>query len=395
MKILTFTTLFPNAVQPHHGVFVENRQRYLRASGQVEARVVAPVPWFPFTSKMFGSYGDFARIPAREERHGVIIEHPRYALIPKVGMTLTPKFMYQGTRGTIRRILDEGYDFDVIDAHYFYPDGVAAAMLANEFNKPLTITARGTDLNLIPQYPKPRRMIQWCAERADHMMTVCQALKDSLLELGVADDRVTVLRNGVNLENFVPRNREDSRHRLGIHDDRRLLSSVGHLIERKGHEIVIGAMPHLPDAHLVIVGDGPEDAALKALAVELGVEDRVDFLGRRPHEELSWIYSASDALVLASSREGWANVLLEAMACGTPVVASNIWGTPEVVTAPEAGRLMADRTPKALADAAKDLFGTYPDRAMTRAYAERFSWDDTTEGQLRIFGDLMESAKSV
>ncbi|GAB6054600.1 glycosyltransferase family 4 protein [Magnetospira thiophila] len=390
MKLLTFTTLFPNAIQPHHGVFVENRQRYLRASGQVEARVVAPVPWFPFTSSRFGSYADFARIPAREERHGVVIEHPRYVLIPKIGMNWTPYLMYRGARRTVARILREGYDFDVIDAHYFYPDGVAAALLAREFNKPLTITARGTDLNLIPQFPKPRQMIQWAAERADHMMTVCQALKDSLLELGVADERVTVLRNGVNLENFVPRERTEARARLGITDDRRLLASVGHLIERKGHEIVIGALPLLPDVHLVIAGDGPEDGALKALAQNLGVTERVNFLGRRPHEELSWIYSAADALVLASSREGWANVLLEAMACGTPVVASNIWGTPEVVTAPEAGRLMAERTPQALAEAANDLFTHYPDRADTRAYAERFSWDDTTEGQLRLFGNIIE-----
>ncbi len=390
MRVLTFTTLFPNAVEPHHGVFVENRQRYLRASGQVEARVVAPVPWFPFTSERFGRYAAFARVPRTETRHGVVVDHPRYPLIPKFGMTVAPLLMYLGARRRVARILREGYEFDLIDAHYFYPDGVAAALLAREFGKPLTITARGTDINLIPRYPLPRRMIRWAAGRADGMITVCQALKESLVALGVDDHRVTALRNGVDLETFVPRDRAEARARLDVQDERRLLVSVGHLIERKGHHLAIEALTRLPEAHLMIVGDGPEDGALRELARRLGVADRARFLGRRPHAELSWIYSAADALVLASSREGWANVLLESMACGTPVVASSIWGTPEVVTAPEAGRLFAERTSEHLARAADDLFASYPDRAATRAYAERFSWDDTTQGQLRLFTDILQ-----
>lgn len=387
LRLLTFSTLFPNAAAPSHGVFVENRLRHLLASGEAESRVIAPVPWFPSRNARFGAYAAYAAAPRREERHGIAVDHPRYPLIPKVGMTVAPALLYLWSIGAVRRLIASGYDFDLIDAHYFYPDGVAAVLIGRALGKPVTVTARGTDINLIPRYALPRRQILWAADRAQGMITVCQALKDEMIALGVAGDRITVLRNGVDLDMFRPAataaDREALRARYGLTGP--TLISVGHLIERKAHDLVIEALPHLPEFRLMIAGDGPEDAKLRALADRLGVAGRVDFLGRRPHEELPGLYAAADALVLASSREGWANVLLEAMACGTPVVASNVWGTPEVVAVPEAGRLMRERSGVAIAEAARDLFADLPDRAATRRYAEGFSWDATTRGQLDLF----------
>jgi glycosyltransferase involved in cell wall biosynthesis len=150
----------------------------------------------------------------------------------------------------------------------------------------------------------------------------------------------------------------------------------------------------LPGVKLLIAGRGPELKRLEALALETGVQDRVTFLGPVAQPDLKRYYNACDAMVLASSREGWANVLLESMACGTPVVASNVWGTPEVVAAPEAGVLMEDRTPEKLAKAVMALRANYPDHAATRRYAERFSWDDTTNGQLELFARLVERRRS-
>ena len=387
LRLLTFSTLFPHAAAPSHGIFVENRLRHLVDSGEAESRVIAPVPWFPSKHARFGAYAAYAAAPRREERHGLRIDHPRYPLIPRVGMTVAPALLYLWALPAVRRLLASGYDFDLIDAHYFYPDGVAAALIARRLGKPLTITARGTDINLIPAHALPRRQILWAAAQADGAITVCQALKDEMIALGVAGERIAVLRNGVDLALFRPQDRAPLRARYGLGGP--TLISVGHLIERKAHDLVIEALPHLPDFRLMIVGDGPEEAKLRALAARLGVAARVDFLGRRPHEELPGLYAAADALVLASSREGWANVLLEAMACGTPVVASNVWGTPEVIAVPEAGRLMAERTGAAIADAARDLFANLPDRAATRAYAEGFSWDATTQGQLDLFRKIL------
>jgi glycosyltransferase involved in cell wall biosynthesis len=389
MKILTFSTLFPSAARPSHGIFVETRLRHLVASGQVESRVVAPVPWFPSRDARFGEYARHAATPREEWRHGIQVLHPRYPLVPKIGMTLAPFLMAKWVKPVVERVLAE-YRFDMIDAHYFYPDGVAAILLGKHFGKPVVITARGTDVNLIPRYRLPRAMIRWAARHAAGMITVCRALKDDLVGLGVPGERIKVLRNGVDLRLFRPTDREAGRRSLGL--GRKTLLSIGGLVPRKAHDLVIRALTRLPEFDLIIIGDGPERSALGALARELRVGDRVKFAGAVAQDELRQYYGAADALVLASSREGWANVLLESMACGTPVVASNVGGTPEVVTVPEAGVLMATRTPEALADAVQRLFEQYPDRGATRRYAEGFSWAATTAGQLELFSHVLQPA---
>jgi glycosyltransferase involved in cell wall biosynthesis len=382
MRILTFSTLYPNAARPIHGIFVETRLRQLVASGQTTSKVVAPVPWFPSRHAFFGDYARHASAPRGEWRYGIEVLHPRYPLPPKIGMTAAPLLLALAAKKTVRRVL-ERYAFDAIDAHYLYPDGVAAALLARWFGKPVVMTARGTDVTLIPNYRLPRLMIRWAAREAAAIITVSRALKDDLVRLGVAPERITVLRNGVDLALFRPVDRSGVRAALEI--DGKTLLSVGHLVPRKAHDLVIRALPLLPEYRLVIVGDGPERAALGRLASALGVSDRVRFVGAVPQEELVNHYGAADALVLASTREGWANVLLEAMACGTPVIASNVGGASELVTSPEAGILLPERTPQALAQATKALFRDYPERGATRRHAERFSWAATTRGQLDLF----------
>jgi len=381
MKILTFSTLFPNAEKPGHGIFVETRLRHLVASNRVESRVVAPIPWFPSTNPRYGQYARFAKAPRQEVRHGIDVRHPRYPVLPKVGMSVAPLLLAQAVKPAIGRMIDEGFDFDLIDAHYFYPDGVAAAMLGRYFNKPLVITARGSDITLFPQYTLPRRQILWAAKRADAIITVCNALRDEVVGMGIEGDRVVSLRNGVDLDLFRPTERTPN--------PMFTLLAVGHLVPVKAQDLIIGALPLLPGVRLVLAGDGPDRAKLEALARDLKVTDRVTFLGAVPQAQLRGHYGNADALVLSSSREGWANVLLEAMACGTPVVASRVYGTPEVVAAPEAGVLMQERSYQGVADAVNALRANYPDRAATRRYAERFSWDDTTDGQLRLFGEVL------
>jgi glycosyltransferase involved in cell wall biosynthesis len=236
----------------------------------------------------------------------------------------------------------------------------------------------------IPQHRIPRRLIQAAFHDASALIAVSAALKQVMVKLGAPADKVTVLRNGVETDLFrPPADRAAIRNRLGLQGP--TLISVGGLIERKGHHRTIEAMRQLPDYELLIVGEGPERERLARLISAHDLSGRVRLLGPRPHRDLPDLYGAADASVLASSREGWANVLLESMACGTPVVAANIWGNPEVVRAPAAGVIYQSNSPEGIVAGVRHLFAALPDRAATRAYAEPFSWEETTAGQLALF----------
>lgn len=384
LRLLTFSTLYPSATRPNHGVFVENRLRHLVGSGKATSIVVAPVPWFPSTHPRHGDWARMAATPAEETRHGLRILHPRYPLVPKVGMTLAPFLLYRAMVPVLRRLLAQVGPIDAIDAHYFYPDGVAAVWLGRTFNLPVIVTARGTDISLIPRFRLPRMLIGQVIRESAAMITVSAALKEAVVKLGAPESKVTVLRNGVDTDLFhPPADRDVLRIRLGF--QRPTLVSVGLLVERKGHDRTIEAMVQLPEYDLVIVGEGPERQSLLDLIARHDLADRVRLLGPRSHSELPDFYGAADASVLSSSREGWANVLLESMACGTPVVASNIWGNPEVVQRIEAGVITDENTPSGIARGVRRLFQEQVPRIATRGYAERFGWEETTQGQIDLF----------
>ena len=386
VRSLLFSTLYPSSVRPGHGIFVETRLRELLKSGEAECKVVAPVPWFFSTHARFGSYGMMARTPERETHNGIDVIHPRYLLIPKYGMSAAPFTLALGAVPAIRKLIREGFDFDVIDAHYFYPDCVAGALLSKWFQKPLVITARGSDVNLIAQYAVPRRLMVNATRRAHASVTVSAALRNRLIELGVNAAKTVVLRNGVDLDRFHPQPQGEARGRLGLAPGP-LLLSVGNLVGNKGHHLVIEAIARLPEFQLVIAGQGPERGALEALVRQLGVAARVTFSGQVAQKDLPSYYSAADILVLASEREGWPNVLLESMACGTPVVATNVGGVPEIIGPPCTGRVVAQRSVGDLVDGITSLWRDCPDRTAVTAYAQGFGWEETTRAQLALFRD--------
>jgi glycosyltransferase involved in cell wall biosynthesis len=325
-------------------------------------------------------------MPLTERRHGLQVDHPRYVLIPKIGMSLAPLSLFAGALPLLRKQMQDGDDFDLIDAHYFYPDGVAAVLLGRVLRKPVVITARGDDLDLISTYSVPRRLIRWAATRAAGLITVSNGLKGRLVELGTPPDRIRTLRNGVDLTKFRPQDRAAARQALRF--NRPTILAVGNLVPKKRHVLAVEALRHLHQVDLAIVGEGPERSRIEAVARKLGVADRVRLLGRQAQERLPEIYTAADVLTHPSLREGWPNVLLESMACGTPVVAGNFRGVEDIITEPSAGRIVREATPASLAAAIGELLRAGPMRVETRQYAAAFDWNSTSLGQIELFTEI-------
>jgi teichuronic acid biosynthesis glycosyltransferase TuaC len=383
LRIATLSSLYPSEAQPGKGVFIENRTVHLHRYPDVEIRVVAPVPWFPLRSRHFGMYASFARVPMRDARNGLSIEYPRYLVIPKVGMSLAPALMAHGILRTLKNLIASGYEFDVIDAYYFYPDGIAAALVGKWLNKPVVINALGTDVNVIPDYRIPRAWIKWAADNAAAITTVSKALKEQLVILGVGDDKIHINRHGVDHAQFAPP-RTSSYPSAREQEKPRTLLCVGNLLEAKGQQLAIESLLHLKDFRLLLVGKGKNEPQLRQQVSNLELTDRVEFVGHVDHAKLVTYYCSSDALILPSEREGIPNVIMESLACGTPVIATNVGGIPEIISSKIAGVLIDERTPQAIVDAVHQLFSDYPSTRDVVQFSKQFTWAKTTEDQVKI-----------
>jgi len=384
--LLTFTSLYPSAARPRHGIFIESRLQRLVQMGGVRAHVIAPVPWFPFTGSSWGEYGRIARTPRRELRSGIDVQYPRYLSLPRVGFSLKPALMARAGLRAVETLRREGEAIDLVDAHYLYPDGVAAAEISKKIRRPFVLSARGTDVNLIAQMPGPLKRIREAIEASAGVIAVSAALKSSLVGLGISEDRITVLRNGVDPSLFSPLDRMAARRELGLPADGALVVSVGNLVPEKRPELALEAVARIEGLRIVFVGRGPERSNLERMARNRAIDHRVRFLDEMPQAALRVAYSAADALILASQREGWPNVLLEAAACGTPSVAFPVGGVPEILDDPALG-IMArgGHSAEALADALNELLADPPSRDAVRAAAVRFAWAPVLDAQLALY----------
>jgi glycosyltransferase involved in cell wall biosynthesis len=385
-RILTFTSLFPSPARPRHGIFVQTRLQQLLREHPLDVRVIAPVPWFPLAWPVFGRYAAFAATPRRAVAgNGVPVSYPRYPMLPGIGMAWQPGALARAALADIARWRAEGWTPELIDAHYLYPDGVAAALVAERLGLPFVMTARGTDVNVIARLAGPGQRIRWAAERAHTVIAVSSRLKDALVQLGVPAARVAVLRNGVDAELFHPEDPAAARAAFDLPaPPRHVAVGVGNLVPEKGYDLAIEAIARLPGWHLVLAGDGPMKAPWVELARRLGVADRVRIVPAMPQAALRGLYSAADALVLTSTREGWPNVVLEALACGTPVVATDVGAVNEMLT-PATGRVVAQRDAGAIAQALQAMVSAAPARATIRQHAAGFDWSSISTEQMDIF----------
>lgn len=393
--LVVFSALFPSAVRPGAGLFI--RERMFRVARHRSLVVVSPQPWFPGQAlvRLFRP-GYRPMAPYREMQQGVAVYHPRFLAIPGLLRRLDGASMALFSYPLLRRLKADGAR--LIDAHFAYPDGEAASRLGRWLRLPVTITLRGTE---VPHSRDPAlrvRMMQ-ALKSAARVFAVSDSLRRLALQLGVAPDRSEVVGNGVDVELFQPVDRAEARRRLGLPDDAKVLISVGGLVERKGMHRVVDCLPALlaahPGLHYLIVGSGGPEGdmrpELEARVARLGLGGRVHFLGALPPAELKWPLSAADVFALATRNEGWANVFLEAMACGLPVVATDVGGNAEVVCRPELGSIVPFGDAAALERALAAALDRQWDRAAIRAYACDNQWDRRVAQLLRAFDAVLVS----
>ena len=375
LRVLTLSTLFPNAAEPTLGVFVERQTLGLAALDGVEVEVVSPIGLPPWPLHLHRHYAKRARLPRSEEWKGLTVHRPRFRVLPRIGDRRSAHSMARALLPLLRKIR-ERFAFDVIDAEFFWPDGPAAMQLARALGVPFSVKARGADIQYWAYRPGTGRQILDSGRAAGGLLAVSAALKQVMVSRGMQPDKIRVHYTGVDLDRFRPVDRAAAKAKLGVAGP--LVVSAGALIPRKGYSLSIAAMAKLKDATMLIVGEGPQRRCLEQTVAKHRLGGRVRFLGSRPHAELPGLLAAADVMVLPSSSEGLANVWVEALACGTPIVISDVGGAREVLDRPEAGRIVPFH-PHAIADAVRDILADPPEPAAVRAAAERFTWQANAE----------------
>lgn len=398
-SLLVFSTLFPNCRQPNAGVFI--RERMFRIARELPVVVVAPQPWFPLQGLLRVWKPHFRPvIPRYEKQDGIDVYHPRFFSVPGLFKSLDGFFLALSSVWLLHR-LKQKYHFDIIDAHFAYPDGYAASLLGHWLGLSFTITLRGTEVRLIRQPAMKQRMLQAMSQAA-RVYSVSTSLKQLAVDAGINPDKVMVVGNGVDTARFSPISKLEARAQLGIPANARVLITVGALCERKGFHRVLAVLPEirqeLQDCHYLIVGsataEGDWEAWLKQQTVDLGLQDVVHFLGSLSPDQLKLPLSAADVFVLSSRNEGWANVILEAMACGLPVIATDVGGNAEVISNEKLGSIVPFDDAEALKNSLLQALMQDWDRSAIIAYARANSWDQRVAVLTDEFTRLLDVGRS-
>ena len=409
MHLLVLTShLFPNYKNPNAAPPVVEQLRYLQR--YCDIMVLVPHPWVPpVIGKLSKKWQRYAQLPDEETVAGIKVLHPRRLVIPKVNswvwMTISVTLSYWRFLNHCLRFTDSPFlRFTHIEGHFALPDGFAAAFLGRQFGKPSIIHVHGTDVHTIPQQSALLRFLTiWALRHADAIRAVSSDLAERTVKLIDAEKRrngetetvkkVWVVPNGVDLNKFRLMERQEAKRQLGLDDDKRYLLYVGRLVAVKGLDLLLDAFAQLVqnqrDVELVLVGDGAERHALAQRATTLGIRDKVHFVGAQPHERIVLWMNAGDVFCLPSHKEGLPTVLLESLACGTPVVATSVGGIPEVVANGQVGRLVHSRDPREMAACIEEVLETPWDRQQLRDYvAERFSFEVVTRKLLEMYGSV-------
>jgi teichuronic acid biosynthesis glycosyltransferase TuaC len=380
VHILTYTSLFPNSEQPNHGIFIYQRVAHLARRPGNAVSVIAPIPYYPRWAPG-KSRQTFSKIPPQERIGDLCVEHPQYPLVPKISMPIHALLMAFGSLRVARRLHAKNA-FDCIDAHFVYPDGTAAMLIGKILGLPVIVSARGTDLTHYPSYRLIRPMLRWTLSHAAGIVAVSDSLKQAIVQLGVSQDGVQTIPNGIDTQRFAPMERSQARQQLNLPKESRLLVSVGNLNAVKSQDLIVSAMtllvPRHPYLRLYLIGEGHMRSRLREQIEKNRLKDHVFLVGSRPNEELCAWFSAADMTCLVSSREGWPNVVSESLGCGTPVVAARVGGVCEVIISEDLGFLV-ERNPESIAKGIEAALRKPWDRRAIAEHGRQRTWDRVAE----------------
>jgi glycosyltransferase involved in cell wall biosynthesis len=355
-----------------------------------EIVVVAPIPWFPGNRWLRGRA--YVGAPLLEQWQGLAIYHPRYFCLPGVGKCLDGVLYFLSLLPFVAW-LRRRFAFDMIDAHFTYPDGLGGVLLARAFGRPAAITVRGNHDVRHAGYLLRRPQIRYALRTSATVVTVSESLRRFAMSLGLRGEGIRVIPNGVDSSRFFPSDRAAARERLGLPHDKVILLAVGNIKEGKGHHLVIKALRTLlarhPNLLYVALGNSePGDRyrqRLDELASEEGLEDCVRIVSQRPHDEIRLWLAAADLFCLATRSEGWCNAIVEALACGLPVVSTLVGGNAELVRQGQDGLLVPFWNEQSFCDAVSQALSTPWDReAIARRAADR-GWDRVAQEVVGLF----------
>ncbi len=370
LRVLTLASLFPDSSRPTFGPFVERQTLGLASHPDVELRVVAPIGVPPWPLSLHDRYKCFSTVPSLENWKGIPTYRPRFHHWPMTSGRFDAAQMAKCIAPLLEKLWAD-FPFDVIDAEFFFPDGPAAVQLGQIFGVPVSIKARGADIHFWGTNGATAAQVLNAGQQANGLLAVAGSLKADMVALGMREDHIRVHYTGVDLSLFKAGERAAAKAKLGLRGP--LVVSVGALIPRKRQALTIEAIARLENVQLALIGKGEDEGMLRSLAAQLGCSDRVRFLGAISHAEIAVWLAAADAMSLPSSSEGLANAWVEALACGTPIVITDVGGARELVDRPEAGHIV-EPDANAVADALADLIAHPREPVLVRKTAERFTW---------------------
>ena len=379
-RLLALSYLFPNVEKPNHGIFVYNRLNAMAKYADVT--VINPIPWSPL-HLFIDKFKHLRNIPAKTQRGDLTIYHPRYLSIPGYAKGIEiPTY-----RSAVKKVIDEiGFDFDLIDLHWTFPDLPTGDYLSNRYGVPYRLTLRGMEAFHIQDGDVRQKTVAKYLKRVDSIISLSQEMADEADTIAGTAAKTKVVRNGVDTKAFFFKGRELCRHSLGLPESQRIVLGVGALIHRKGFDVVISAIKNLfetghdLDTHFYILGaegaEGDYRKELFDLVASANLADRVHFVGAVPNDKLVDWYNAADLFCLSSRGEGSPNVLTEALACGCPAVATNVGSVPEIMAAEDdLGTVIPVNDVLRTAEAIDELLRKQHDRQIQAESLNKYTWD--------------------